>query len=113
MASFYSNENFPIGVVHHLREMGHDVLTSQEAGNANQRIPDEDVLAYAIRARRVLLTINRRDFIALDKKTPNHEGLVVYTQNADLLEQSQQIDEAVRARDSMTGILIRINRIRK
>lgn len=47
MASFYTNENFPIRVVQHLREMGHDVLTSHEAGKANQRIPDHEVLAYA------------------------------------------------------------------
>ncbi len=47
MASFYTNENFPVKVVQYLREMGYDVLTSHEAGNANQRIPDEDVLACA------------------------------------------------------------------
>jgi hypothetical protein len=40
MAFFYANENFPIGVVERLREKGRDVLTSQAAGNANQRIPD-------------------------------------------------------------------------
>ena len=28
--------------------MGHQVLTVQEAGNANLGIPDEDVLAFAI-----------------------------------------------------------------
>lgn len=96
MASFYANENFPIGVVHYLREMGHEVLTSQEAGNANQRIPDEDVLAFAAKAGRILLTLNRRDFIELHEKAPNHAGIVVCTQNTDLREQSEQIDEAVR-----------------
>ena len=34
MASFAINENFPIGVVQFLREMGDAVLTSHEAGNA-------------------------------------------------------------------------------
>ncbi len=47
MASFYTNENFPIKVAQYLREMGHDVLTSHEAGKANQRIPDDEVLAFA------------------------------------------------------------------
>ena len=50
MASFYTNENFPIKVAFHLREMGHDVLTSHEAGNANQRIPDDEVLAFAAKS---------------------------------------------------------------
>ena len=60
MASFYTNENFPTKVVDYLREMGHDVLTSYEAGNANQRIPDEDVLECAAKAGRILLTLNLR-----------------------------------------------------
>ena len=79
MASFYTNENFPIKLVNYLREMGHDVLTSHEAGNANQRIPDEDVLAFAAKAGRILLTLNRRDFIELHEKISNHAGIIVCT----------------------------------
>ena len=41
---FYSNENFPIAMVNLLRSKGHDVLTSYEAGQANQGIPDDVVL---------------------------------------------------------------------
>jgi isochorismate synthase EntC len=33
MARFYANENFALPVVAGLRQMGHDVLTSVEAGN--------------------------------------------------------------------------------
>ncbi len=114
MASFYTNENFPLGVVQFLREMGHNVLTSQEAGNANQRIPDEDVLAYAAKAGRILLTLNRRDFVALHEKvTNNHAGIVVCTQSTDLQEQSRRIDEAARGIDNLAGKLIRVNRKQK
>ena len=62
MARFYSNENFPLPVVVALRRAGHDVLTSAEAGNANRRIPDDQVLAYATQELRAVLTLNRRDF---------------------------------------------------
>ena len=113
MASFYTNENFPIGVVQYLREMGHDVLTSHEAGNANQRIPDEDVLEYAAKAGRILLTLNRRDFIELHEKATNHAGIIVCTQNTDLREQSEQIDKAVREMSDFMNKLIRINRKQK
>jgi hypothetical protein len=41
---FYSNENFPITMVNLLRSEGHDVLTSYEAGQANQGIPDDVAL---------------------------------------------------------------------
>lgn len=113
MASFYANENFPIGVVERLREMGHDVLTSHEAGNANQRIPDEEVLGFAAKAGRILLTLNRRDFIALHKKSSNHAGIVACTQNTDLREQSEQIHLAVQETGDLRGKLVRINRKRK
>ena len=44
---FYSNKNFHLGAAEQLRSLGHDVLTSLEAGSANQRIPDEQVLEFA------------------------------------------------------------------
>ena len=43
MALLYSNENFPRRVVEELRRLGHDVLTSYEAGRANQKIPDDQI----------------------------------------------------------------------
>jgi predicted nuclease of predicted toxin-antitoxin system len=57
MARFYADEQFPLPVVELLRNLGHDVLTVQEAGNANQRIPDEQVLAFAVSQERAILTI--------------------------------------------------------
>ena len=36
MPSLYANENFPAEGVQHLRELGHDVLTSHEMGKSNQ-----------------------------------------------------------------------------
>jgi hypothetical protein len=60
MARLYSNENFPLPVVEALRERGHDVLTTLDAGKANQSIPDDEVLDFAIRERRVILNpVNR------------------------------------------------------
>jgi len=110
MASFYTNENFPIKVAQHLRQMGHDVLTSHEAGKANQRIPDEEVLAFAAQSGRILLTLNRWDFIVLHTKSTQHAGIVVCTQNANLLHQAEQIDKAVNEAGNMNGVLIRVSR---
>lgn len=70
MAAIYSNENFPKRVVEELRRLGHDVLTSYEAGRANQRIPDKDVLAFATEQRRAVLTLNRLDFIPCPSRRP-------------------------------------------
>src|SRR5665213_2240262 len=62
MADLYANENFPLVAVRFLREMGHDVLTSLEAGTANQQIPDAQVLAFATKSGRAVLTNNRLHF---------------------------------------------------
>jgi len=63
MIRLYSNENFDFQVVEYLRKLGFDVLTALEAGRANQRIPDEEVLAFAIAENRAVLTFNRKDFL--------------------------------------------------
>jgi len=47
-------------------------LTDQEAGNADQGIPAEAVLAFAISQERAVLRINRDDFICLHRLDFNH-----------------------------------------
>ncbi|MGB3267380.1 MAG: DUF5615 family PIN-like protein [Microcoleus sp.] len=39
MARLYGDEQFPREVVELLRAMGHNILTVQEAGKDNQKIP--------------------------------------------------------------------------
>ena len=57
MARLYANENFPFPAVEELRRLGHDALTSYEAGKAGQAMPDEDVLEFARNENRALLTL--------------------------------------------------------
>lgn len=110
MISFYTDENFPFPVVEFLRAFGHDVLTAKDAGNANQKIPDENVLAYAITVERVILTRNRRDFIRLHREIPGHAGIIVCTEYSDFQSQAILIHEAVSEKENLKGQLIRINR---
>lgn len=72
MARLYADGQFPKEVSEFLQEMGHNVLTVQEAGNANLGIPDEAVLEYAIRNNRIVVTLNRQDFIRLHQKNIRH-----------------------------------------
>jgi predicted nuclease of predicted toxin-antitoxin system len=110
MARFYSNENFPILTVVNLRELGHEVVTALEAGNANQRIADESVLAYASSENRAVLTINRKHFVALHHRTPAHCGIVVCSLDADFAGQASRIHDAVSLHADLKGVLIRVNR---
>ena len=110
MAGFYADEQFPFQVVEWLRNLGHDVLTVQEAGNANQRIPDEQVLAFAVSQERAILTINRIDFIRLHRRDNEHFGIVVCTNNRNWEQFAARVDDAVKAEESLRGKLIRVLR---
>lgn len=95
MARFYSNENFPLEVVRGLRGFGHDVCTSFEAGRANRRVPDEQVLEFAISEKRILLTLNRRDFLRLhQRRRTDRFGIVLCTADPDFAGQARRIHQA-------------------
>ena len=54
MFRLYANENLAVELVEALQQFGYDVLTSYDAGNANQGIPDEQVLATATADRHLI-----------------------------------------------------------
>ncbi|GET42835.1 DUF5615 family PIN-like protein [Microseira wollei] len=108
MAALYADEQFPRRVVEILRDLGHDVLTVQEAGNAG--LPDEEVVAFAITQNRAVLTLNRRHFIRLHQLQPNHPGIIVCSRDDDWNRQAARINEAICLLETLTGMLIRVNR---
>jgi hypothetical protein len=59
------------------------VLTALEAGQTNQRIPDDTVLEFATRLGRALLTLNRWDFVGLHARVARHAGIVVCSRDPD------------------------------
>lgn len=110
MARLYSNENFPLPVVEELRKLGHDVRTIQETGKSNQEYPDDEVLLAATADERIVLTLNRKDFIRLHRRSTNHTGIIICTSDFDFVGQAQRIDEAIQANLPVTNKLIRVNR---
>jgi hypothetical protein len=96
VARFYSDESFPRPVVEALRLLGHDVLTAQEAGQADQQTPDEAVLAFGHARERVVLTMNRRDFIRMHNQGTEHSGLVACTEDRNFGDLALRIHEAIK-----------------
>jgi predicted nuclease of predicted toxin-antitoxin system len=110
MARIYADEQFPRIVSELLRSIGNDVLTVQEAGNANLGIPDEDVLAFAISNDRAVLTLNRYDFIRLHRLKPDHAGIIVCTNDQDRPRLATRINDAISLEETLGGKLIRVHR---
>lgn len=110
MARLYADEGFPRKVSDRLKELEHDILTVQEAGQANQRIPDDQVLAYAMSQNRAVLTVNRADFIRLHRQNSNHAGIIACTEDLDRERLANRIHVAILSEDTLEGQLIRVNR---
>ena len=64
-----------------LRAAGHEVLTVGEASLSAHT--DAEVLIYAGRERRYLLTANVRGFLALHAANPDHAGILCDHQSED------------------------------
>ncbi|MBH8567070.1 DUF5615 family PIN-like protein [Nostoc sp. CENA67] len=111
MTKFYTNENFPLDLVQELRQLGYDVLTSYEAGQANQSISDAEVLNFAHEQERVVITLNREDFISLHKQGQKHSGIIICKEDRDYKRQSEIIYEfLIQNTQPLTGKLIRIKK---
>ncbi len=110
MARLYSDEDFSYPVVEELRRLGHDVLTAQEAGQANLSVTDSAVRAFAISRVRAVLTFNRRHFINLHRRVPSHRGILVCTRDDDVAGLARRIDQAILGCQTLDGQLLRINR---
>ncbi len=113
MAALYANENYPLGVVEHLRALGHDVLTTRDTGKSDRAIPDDKVLAFAFAQGRAVITHNRKDFFRLHKETAGqHAGIIACTFDPDEARQAQLVHQAITtARPStLAGQLLRVYR---
>jgi hypothetical protein len=110
MARLYANENFPLPVVEELRRLGHEVLTTNEAGETGKSVPDEEVLAFATAEGRILVTLNRKYFIHLHNANPDHAGIIVCSFDSDFSGQAHRIHAAIGSKSRLSGELIRIKR---
>lgn len=110
MASLFADENFPFPVVEELRLLGHDVVTIQDEGVANEGVEDSEVLELAIAASRAVLTVNRKHFFRLHKLTPSHFGIIACTQDLDFAQKARRINDVLIANPDLRGLLIRVYR---
>ena len=108
MARLYADEQFPRPVVEYLRNLGHDVLTLQEAGHAGSS--DPEVFAFAIADNRTVLTQNRRDLVKLHRLQPDHTGMVICSDDQNFARLSERTHQAISAEEPLQGKLIRVVR---
>jgi hypothetical protein len=96
--------------VERLRQLGHDVLTTLEAGHASQGIEDADQLAFATGIGRAILTRNRKDYVALLRSVAQHAGIISITDDPDFDGQATRIDQAIASHSSLVHLHVRVNR---
>jgi predicted nuclease of predicted toxin-antitoxin system len=110
MARLYVDEDFSYPVIQRLRQLGHDIVTAHEAGQASQGIEDTVVLAFATAAGRAVLTFNRLHFIRLYDEASSHAGIIVCTRDDDAAALANRIDQQLQSTPILSNQLLRINR---
>jgi Domain of unknown function (DUF5615) len=110
MARLYADEDFSYPVVQRLRQLGHDLLTAHEAGQAGQSITDAAVLAFTTAAGRAVVTFNRRHFIRQHAEVSSHAGIIVCTRDDDVLTLADRIHQQLQRVPTLQDQLLRINR---
>ena len=110
MAQRYADEDFSAPVIQRLRQLGHDILTPYEAGQAGQGITDAAVVAFATAAGRAVVTFNRRHFIRLHTEVSSHAGIIVCTRDDDVMALADRIHYQLQRTPTLQGQLLRINR---
>jgi len=80
------DENVDVRLAALLRQGGHDILTTVEAGRANRALSDADQLEFATQAGRAIFTHNVKDFVPLatqwHAQGKRHSGIVVCERKA-------------------------------
>ena len=110
MDKLYADENVPKMVISTLRKLGCNVVTAHEAGQANQAITDNALLQFAVDQQRAVLTLNRRDFIALHNSNPSHLGIIICREDRNYSQLAQRIHSQIIANQPIKGKLIRVNK---
>ena len=110
MARLYADEDCSSPVVQRLRQLGHDMLTAHEAGQAGQGIVDTAVVACATAAGRAVVTFNRCHFIRLHAEVASHAGIIVCTRDDDVLALADRIHHQLQSAPTLQAQLLRINR---
>jgi hypothetical protein len=110
MAFLLADENFPMPAVEMLRELGHDVQTLLDLDQAGLAVPDDMVLSLASSHNRVLLTLNRTDFIKLHSLQPDYAGIIVCKADASFIGLAARVDSCLQAKTDTHGQLLRVQR---
>lgn len=99
MLRYYFDEHVKGPIARGLRLRGIDIMTAQDAGLADQELPDSFQLKFAARQGRVLVTEDR-DFVALAYSQTPHAGIILLQrpltigQYVDFLELMAQVTES-------------------
>ena len=92
-----------------MRRLGHDALRSFEAGNADRKVSDEAVLAFAHGQGRVVVTGNRKHFIRLHRDGEAHAGIVAFTERYDPVPTAGRIHAALMDPLAQGRFLVRVD----
>jgi len=108
MARFFQDEHLSYKTADQLRAMGHDVLMTEDAGRKS--LKDFDQLTFCTGENRIMITINRKDFMMHDTYWPHHKGIISIKELIPEEARARYLDAIVQEHASLEGSHVRANR---
>jgi predicted nuclease of predicted toxin-antitoxin system len=87
---FFLDHDVPRHLADVLRRHGHEVELVPEVMSPDSS--DEEVFAYAVKRRAIMLTCNRNDFLELSRRS-SHSGLIVLIRRRSALSEAGHLLE--------------------
>jgi predicted nuclease of predicted toxin-antitoxin system len=108
VSRFLADEQFPARVQNRLQRLGHDVefIRSFDTNKSGDGKSDTEVLRIAMAENRIILTLNRKHFLALHNSGTfgGHRGIIACVRDdANPHAQAKSIDALVKSVRHMTG----------
>src|SRR5262249_38033727 len=109
MSQLFIDEDIPRPIALMLRQFGHDVVTTEDAGRKSAGDPSQ--LAYAASIGRIIITHNMKDYKRLHRHVPGHSGIIASTrEDTNHAGVAQRIHQRLIAEPDMKGKLILVYR---
>ena len=85
-------------------------MTSYDARQANQGIPDDEVLQFSIQESRTVITFNRDDFVKLHWSGIRHCGLIICKDDRNYNGQAEVLQDWFAQNDSLNDRCLRVKK---
>ena len=108
MTRLFADENIPPRIVQGLQDYGVDIITTTDAQLDNRNTSDPEILTYATRVGRAVITFDRGDYKKLHQQSDAHAGIILLKQNMPLPMLIEKVAALALSQSDLKGKVHRV-----